>query len=430
MDNEKIRISLKSTPKALPLEVPANIALTVADPPAIKVEGTAIEKIREALDNPIGSPKVENIVKPGNKVCIIADDLTRPTPVALVLQELLPRLLDAGIQKKDIVIVMALGSHRPMTETEMAERVGEEVYKEYRVLNSEFKDPAMLTQVGNSQLGTPIRVFKPAMEADIRIAIGNIVPHGTMGWSGGAKILYPGITSEDIVSEFHLMQGFQREITYGRDESEIRLAVEKWTENIGLHFIINTVLTGEFEVYKVVAGHYVKAHRVGVKYSRRCFGVALDSRPNVVVSSSFPMDIDFWQCIKGVWSAGSVIAEGGTMIVVGPCLEGVGSHKDFPAHIGLKNGEAILRESMLNGNADLVSMSIGVSVGKLRSHCQIHWVTDGMSKEEIEKAGFIWHPTSELQKLLDESIEKYANPKVLIIPVGSETLAYIKEKDL
>ena len=97
------------------------------------------------------------------------------------------------------------------------------------------------------------------MEADIRIGIGSIAPHGCMGWSGGAKILYPGITSEDIVSEFHAMQGLTDDLLYGNEDCHIRLEVEKWTEKIGLHFIINTVFTDSLELYRVVSGHYVSS---------------------------------------------------------------------------------------------------------------------------------------------------------------------------
>ena len=427
METERT-IFIPSTPSPVALRVPEGVRLRVASPPEVEGAPRPGEMIRQALDAPIGSPRVEELVKKGDKVCIIADDLTRPTPVALILSQLLPRLHRAGVEREDVTIVMALGSHRPMTPGEMAQRVGPEVFARYRVLNSEFRDPSLLVQVGTSRLGTPIRVFRPAMEADVRIAIGNIVPHGTMGWAGGAKILYPGITAEDIVSEFHIMQGFQKDIVFGRDESEIRLAVEEWTRQIGLHFIINTVLNGRFELYQVVAGHYVQAHRKGVEYAKRALGVALDGRPNIVLSSSYPMDIDFWQCIKGVWSAGNVIDQGGTMLVLGPCVEGLGAHRDFPGHIGLEDGEEVLRRAVRAGEGeDLISMAIGVSVGKLRRRCQIHWFSDGITREELEPSGFLWHGGGRLQEVFDQVLTRYDRPDVLVIPMGSETLTYVED---
>ena len=120
--------------------------------------------IRDALDHPIGAPRIENLLRPGQRVCIISDDNTRVTPVRTILQELLPRIEGAGILRRDIFIVIALGSHRPMTQEEIAAKFGQDIVDRYQILNSEFENPDMLTQVGTSELGTPIRVYKPAME--------------------------------------------------------------------------------------------------------------------------------------------------------------------------------------------------------------------------------------------------------------------------
>ena len=119
--------------------------------------------IRDALDHPIGAPRIENLLRPGQRVCIISDDNTRVTPVRTILQELLPRIEGAGILRRDIFIVIALGSHRPMTQEEIAAKFGQDIVDRYQILNSEFENPDMLTQVGTSELGTPIRVYKPAM---------------------------------------------------------------------------------------------------------------------------------------------------------------------------------------------------------------------------------------------------------------------------
>lgn len=136
--------------------------------------------IRDALDHPIGAPRIENLLRPGQRVCIISDDNTRVTPVRTILQELLPRIEGAGILRRDIFIVIALGSHRPMTQEEIAAKFGQDIVDRYQILNSEFENPDMLTQVGTSELGTPIRVYKPAMEADIRYR----------HWKCGATRLY------------------------------------------------------------------------------------------------------------------------------------------------------------------------------------------------------------------------------------------------
>ena len=429
MNQKYITVDIPSSKKNYPLRIPDNGRVMVASTPEFHDLPDQKDLVREALDNPIGTSRIEEMVKPGNKICIISDDVTRPTPVYLVLEELLPRLLNAGIEKKDICFVMALGSHRRMTREEMAIKLGQNIVDEYTVFNSEFSDPELLVEVGTSQMGTPIRVFKPAMEADFRIAIGNIIPHGCMGWSGGAKILYPGITSEDIVSEFHVMQGFQDGIVYGMDNCPVRLAVEEWTKNIGLHFIINTSLTGEFKIYKVVAGDYVQAHRTGVENSKKTLGVPIKCRPNIVVTSSYPTDQDMWQCTKGIYGGGRVISEGGTIIVLDPCVEGVGPHKTFPTNLGLLNGVPILqaRIDAKETGEDLLSMAVGVSIAKLHKYCTVHWLTNGCSEEEVKPSKFIWHREDDIQAVFDQVYAQYEDPDVLIIPIGGETLPYLVE---
>lgn len=414
--------------KKYPLTIPDNGKVTIAYPPRFDSLPNPKELIRNALDNPIGSERIEDRVKPGQKICIISDDITRPTPVSTVLEELLPRLHNAGIKKEDIFFVFAIGSHRRMTFEEMEQKLGKDVCAQYPVMNSEFRDPEQLIEVGTSELGTPIRVFRKAMEADFRISIGNIIPHGCMGWSGGAKILYPGITAEDIVSEFHVMQGFQDGIVYGMDECPVRLAVEEWTKNIGLHFIINTSLTGDMQIYRVVAGDFIKAHRVGVQNSKESLGVKIKEKPNIVVTTSYPTDMDLWQCSKGVYGGGKVIAQDGTMLLMGPCTEGIGPHKDYAVNLGRPDGLDSLKakiEAHETGE-ELLSLAVGASIGKLHKVCKIHWMTNGISEDELKPSGFIWHPEEDIQKVFDEVYKQYDDPTVLVIPIGAETLPYLE----
>lgn len=422
--------AIPSSHSSYALQIPDSVRVTVAVPPHFPDLPEPRQLIREALDHPIGTPPIEEMVRPNSKICIICDDITRPTPVWLILEHLLPRLLAAGVPKENIFFVIALGSHRRMTREEMIKKLGKRVVEEYTVLNSEFSDPSMLTQVGTSQLGTPIRVFKPAMEADFRIAIGNIIPHGCMGWSGGAKILYPGITSEDIVSEFHVMQGFQDGIVYGMDECPVRLAVEEWTQKIGLHFIINMALTGDFRIYRVVAGDYIQAHRAGVENSKKTLGIPVPRKPNIVVVSSYPTDQDMWQCTKGVYAGGRIIAQGGSMIVLAPCVEGVGPHKDFPSHLGLYHGLEKLKARIdaRETGEELLSMAVGVSIGKLHDICTIHWLTNGCTEEEIRPSRFVWHREEEIQTVFDQVLAQYQEPEVLIIPVGGESFPYLADE--
>lgn len=421
-------VSLSCGERTYTVAIPQGVALQIAEPRAVTPAADPGAAVREALDHPIGSPRLEELVRPGQKVCLICDDNTRPTPAGLILKELLPRLEGAGITDRDILIVFALGSHRAMTPSEMAEKIGADILSRYRAVNSEFQDEDKLVTVGKSQLGTPIRVFREAMEADVRVAIGNIVPHSCMGWAGGAKMLYPGITSEDIVSEFHAMQGLQDEILFGMEDCSIRLAVEEWTEQIGLHFILNTVLTPEGRLYRAVAGHYVKAHRAGVAYAKDVFCAVIDKRPDVALISSKPIVLDLWQSGKALSGSANVMRPGGTILLLSPCPEGLGPHPDAFRHYAAP--KEALREKIARGETGepLLAMAVGMTQGTILRKCGVTHISDGLSAQLLEGSGCRWRPERELQAALDQALSQYEHPTLMVVPVGGETIPLLKEQ--
>lgn len=421
-------ITLACGAKQYSLRLRDGLSVQIAAPNHVQPAPDPRQCIRDALDHPIGSAPIEKIVRAGQRVCVIVDDITRLTPVPLILQELLPRIEGAGVARPDIFITVALGSHRKMTDAELEAKVGTQVWQNYRVLNSEFRDSAELVEVGKSQLGTPIRVFRPAMEADIRIGVGTIVPHGCMGWSGGAKILYPGITSGDIVSEFHSMQGLADGVLFGKEDCSTRLAVEEWTRQIGLHFIINTILTGEMKLYRAVAGDYVKAHRAGVEFGKDVCGTTLDQRPDVILATAMPLTADFWQCTKALYSSSDVIQKGGSLLLLAACEEGMGPHPEVSRYIGMENGEDTLRRKIEQGETgeELLTTAVGVSMSKMNRNCRISLISDGIRPEEIAEAHYGWYPECDLQHAFDEAVSAVKNPHVLIVTEGCESVLTLR----
>lgn len=426
---ENRQFTLRCGEKQYTVTVPEGIRFQYAPLNPVKKETDSAAAIRDALDHPVGAPRIEELVRPGQKVCIISDDNTRMTPVSSILKELLPRVEGAGVRREDIFIVMALGSHRYMTPEEIKAKLGVEICGRYRVMNSEFENPEMLMEVGTSELGTPIRVFKPAMDADVRIGIGNVVPHGCMGWSGGAKILYPGITSADIVSEFHVMQGLRDEILLGMVECPTRLAVEEWTKKIGLHYIINTVLDEDMQLYRVVAGHYVQAQRKAVSYAKEICGINLQQQPDVVLSAAYPIHLDFWQCGKAAYGPAKVIKEGGEFLLLADCSEGVGPHEKMLPYMGMENGKAALEKRVRAGETgeDLLTMAVGVSMGRVARHCHFTLISDGLTAEQCS-VGYMSHcPEAGLQQALEAALAKFENPFLLVIPEGGEAVPILNE---
>lgn len=407
--------------------VPDHNYYGMLEPTPVQPVEDPVKEIQQAIGNPIGCSPLEDIVKSHHRVNIICDDISRPTPVDLILPVLLEKLKKIGVKDENIKIIMALGSHRYMTEDEIKRRVGEEVYKRYLVVNSEFKKEENLVYLGKTQDNVEIYVYKDVMESDIRIGIGNIVPHPVMGWSGGGKILFPGVTGEKTVSQFHMQGGLSNENLFGRENCAIRLNMEQWVEKIGLHFIINTVLTSNMEIYKVVAGHYVKAQREGVEYAKRVLGCKINKKVDIVVVSSYPADYDFWQSGKGMYSAEHALKDSsGTIILVSPNYEGIGPHPEFSKYFGMDNAEDELKRLYMGEHieGDPLALSVGTSMSKLRRRANLVMVTDGITREEADICKIKLYPLCKLQQAVDDAIAKYEDPSVAAISHGGELFIY------
>ena len=384
--------------------------------------------INDALENPIGTDKLEKIVEGKKTVSIICDDMARPTPVYKIMPHVLKRLHNAGIKKENIKIIIALGSHRYMTEDEIIAKVGKETYENYTVVNSSFKDENSLVLMGTAEDGSKIYVTGEAAASEVRIGIGNIVPHPVMGWSGGGKILFPGISGEKTVALFHIMGGLHPNGNlFGWDESPVRHCIEGWVDVIGLDFIINTALTGDFRIYKIVCGHYIKAHRKGVEYAKEIWGAKTTKKADIMIVSSYPADQDFWQSGKGLYSAeNGLVDEGGTIILVSPNYEGVGPHPELHEYMGDDDAHSKLEKAKNDDSipGDRLAMSVGTAMSKMRMRREIIMVSDGITKADADACKIGYYPLNELQKAIDDTIKKYDNPVVSAISHGGELYVY------
>ncbi len=422
-----MKVTLPYGYKNINFEIPDKNFIGMMDPefvPAIEDLAGAIEN---AIDNPIGTKPLSEIVKPGKKIAVIIDDGSRPTPQAEILPILLSKLEKAGADPSDIRIVAALGSHRYMTEEELRDRVGDAVYDRYEVINSEFKKPEGLVYVGKTPEGVDIMATKAVMETDIHIGVGCLVPHPVMGWGGGGKILYPGIAGEKTVAYFHLKASLIDENIFGKDTTPVRDMMEGWVDSIGLDFIINVILNSKAEIVDVVSGHYVKAHREGVKRGKKIVGFRVTEKADVMITSSHPADQDFWQSPKALYAAEAAVKgdRGNTMIHVSPNYEGIGPHAEYPECMGRDNGDPIVEACIKGENhGDPLAIAIGNSMSKFRRRRRCIVVSDGVTEEEMNKCGCEHRNSAKIQELIDELIGENPDCRIGVLSNGAETFLY------
>ena len=306
------------------------------DTPGVKNNAKAI---KEALKNPIGSPTIPKIAQGKCTAVVICTDITRPTPDKLLIPPILDELNKGGISDKNIKVIIARGQHRKMTEEEVKEKVGEEVLK--RVKISQHDPDNNLFYLGKSKRGNKLWVNKDVVQAEVKIATGNIIPHRYAGYGGGAKSILPGISSRETIGHNHLYVE-TGEAALGKTEGNpVREEMEEAAKMIGLDMIVNTVMNVKNEIVKVVAGDPAMAHQAGVKVCNDIYGVKIPGKADIILASSYPMDISFHQASKTLEAIGHIIKEKSTIIMLSPCYEGVGG-KDFIDFLKEKTPEDII----------------------------------------------------------------------------------------
>jgi nickel-dependent lactate racemase len=334
--------------------------------------------IRAALDAPIRCKPVRDMATSGSRVCVIIDDITRITPTHLILPHVLRELSEAGVPDEAVSITLALGTHRPMTEDEIRTKLGEAVADRYRVVNAPSWDESNFQYLGTSRAGIPAWVHKSVAEADVRIGIGMITPHLDAGFSGGAKIILPGVCGARTVEAFHAGMAYVDENQLGITDAKLRLDLEAFVaETVPLDCIVNVVLDRSDEVYACVAGHPVAAHRVGAERSMEVYGTPVSRKYPVVVANAYPCGEDFWQATKGLAAAEGITEDGGTIILVADCSEGFAEHPRFPEYSAL--GVGAIRSLLESGGADdPVAAGEAAALSRIRSRFRLSLVSRGM----------------------------------------------------
>ncbi len=345
--------------------------------------------MESALSQPMGSLSLETLAKPGQKVAVIIDDISRPTPTADILPPILNRLLDAGVSQKDICIVIALGSHRPLTPDEIEFKTGAEIAQNYTIVNTPCQETSEMRWIGESSNGIPAEVNRWVVDADLRIGVGAICPHMDTGFSGGGKILLPGVCSYRTVNAFHAASANVPGNQLGNPEAPTRLRMETFVkEQIPLNFIVNVILHPNGGVYHCVTGDFIVAHRKGVEYAKALYGVSVKKRYPLVIANSHPFEIDFWQCTKAFWSGDLMAADNGLVVMVSPCPEGTATHPLWAEYLQWEPHD--LEKHFKSGEAeDPNACAFAIMFNRMRRRVRFGVITPTIPGEIIRKMGML-----------------------------------------
>jgi len=398
------------------VQVPKDTLLGVLEPNQIQVAQTGEAAVRSALEHPIGSPRLGQIVHPGEKIAIITSDITRPMPTWMVMPALLEEMYAAGVAPGDITLVFALGSHRSQTDQEKQHLAGERAWREILCVDS---DPADCVHLGITQNGTPVDIDRRVAEADRRICLGNIEYHYFAGYSGGAKAIMPGVSTRAAIQANHSRM-VRPEACAGRLEGNpVREDIEEAAAMVGVDFILNVVLDARKHIIYAAAGDVTEAHRAGCAFLDTLYRKPIAQKADIVLVSQggAPKDLNLYQTQKALDNAKHAVKPGGVVILMGSCKEGLGEKTFEEWMISASASHNLLdriqQEFRLGGHK-------AAAIAMVLENASIFLVSD--LEDELVRSIFM-EPYQTPQAAYDAAVEKLGrHATVLAMPYGGSTL--------
>jgi nickel-dependent lactate racemase len=310
--------------KTLELKFPATWEVSECRMEGHGTKAIGPDEIRESIENPTGSAPLSEIAKGKKKVVILFDDLTRPTPVADIVPSVLDSLFSAGIKPEQICFISALGTHRPMTRNELAGKLGEDVVLNYPVYNHNAW--ANLVDMGKSSKGTPILVNREYVSCDLRIGIGCIIPHVDAGFSGGLKIVLPGVVGMETINYNHMTvtprnpDGSMSEFAFGKVYGNaLREDGHEVVQKIGFDFKVDVIVNENRETVKVFAGDGLDSFYEGVKFGKKFYATNPVLGADITISNTFPIEDEAG---KGLWPCYLSTREDGDAVMICHSVDG------------------------------------------------------------------------------------------------------------
>jgi nickel-dependent lactate racemase len=422
-----MRVTLDYGRTGLPVELPDErvIGLLAIRPaePLPDPEG-AIER---ALAGPTGTPPLAEVARGRRDACILICDVTRPVPNRLLLPPLLRTLERSGIARRDILILVATGLHRPNVGAELEEMVGPEVAHNYRIENHDGKALDEHDYLGTTPNGVPVYLDKRYVRADLKISTGLIEPHLMAGYSGGRKVICPGIAALETVKVWHGPKFLEhpRADCGILDGNPVHEENTRIAQMAGCDFIVNVCIDGQRRILWAGAGDMIRAWQEGVRFVEGVVKVPVKEPCDVVVTScaGYPLDTTFYQAVKGLTGALPIVKAGGTIVLAAGLSQGVGS-PEFRRLMDDNPDLKVFKQRILGSDYFMMDQWQLEELAKVVEKCKVKVVTDGLPPEVLRKCYV--EPAATVERAVAESLAEYGPAaRVAVIPKGPYVLPYV-----
>ena len=383
--------------------------------------------ITAAMKQPIGTPPLSELAKGRKNACILVCDITRPVPNKQILPPMLQTLEESGIARHDILILIATGLHRPNEGEELVEMLGQDIVDKYRIENHHGKVLEEHDYLGTTERGVPVHLDSRYVRADLKITTGLIEPHLMAGYSGGRKVICPGIAALETVKVWHGPQFLEHPkadcgFLEGNPVHEENTLIAKMA---GCDFIVNVVIDENRDLTWVGAGDMIEAWETGVRFVQDIVRVPVPEPLDVVVTSSagYPLDTTFYQCVKGMTGALPIVKEGGTIVLAASLSEGIGS-PEFQSLMKDNPDLSVFMKRIMGKDYFVMDQWQLEELAKVLKKCKVKIVTDGLPDETLRECYV--EPAETVEKAVADCLAEYGDDaRVGVIPKGPYVLPYV-----
>lgn len=424
-----MKIPLAFGKSGLILELPDTSPVTVlgmAGAPPIADVG---RELRNQLERPIGSPPLSALCRGKTTACVVVSDITRPVPNALLLAPILETLEVSGISRERTTILVANGLHRPSTAQEREEIIGRHILERYHVFDHDARAEGEQRFLGKTGRGTPVLINKTYCDAQLKITTGFIEPHLMAGFSGGRKLVAPGCAGETTIKALH--SPFFLEHPACREGSiegnPLHHELLEIARMAGHDFAVNVTLDRQRRLTGLFAGDPVQAHSEGVAFARRAVRAPLKTPADIVITTSagYPLDLTYYQAIKGMTAALSAVRPGGVLIVAAECAEGLGS-PEFAAMARAHSSAEEFTSMVLSSPVVIDQWQLEACARAVR-HTSVILVSPRIAHDHAGKL-FV-DAVSSMEEALQMAFSRAgAGARVAVIPDGPYTLVELESE--
>ena len=413
------------------MDCPDENLISIVTPLEIKAASDEKGEVRRSLNEPIGKERLSDLAAGKKSILLIVSDYTRAVPNEKIIPSLIDELEKAGCKREDITALVANGLHKPISKNELVQFYGRDLVEEIEFVNHDAEDESQLIKLGMTSFKTEVSVNRLVVESDLVIATGLIEPHFFAGYSGGRKSILPGVSGVESICQNHSFRMIDHPLARSGvlNGNPIHEDMVEASRMSGLDYILNVIVDRHGRVAGAFAGDPIEAHRCGVSFLDERVKVEVASKADIVITSNggYPLDRDLYQAVKGMSTAEAIVKNGGTIIILSECIDGIGrGHETFYELLAEAKSpddtlERIKREEPIKDQWQAQILA------RILKTANVIVVTKNIKHSLIEDMHMT--PASNIDEALKLALKNAgSDAKIIAVPDGPYVIPYIKRE--